>query len=324
MKLIKYIFCLSAAAVSLNFAAAQESSVPAAGETSAMQFLGVGASPREWAMGGVQTGTQSDAYAQFGSVAAVPFWDETLSAGASYTMWQPDALNSNMIAAGAAWNIAERFGVTFGVQTGLNPAYDITTSAGVPDGSFSPFDLRVGAGFAWRFIDCLSLGVGLNYASSSLAPATEAYSGTLSSFAADVQLMFVTDHFDVSLTASNLGTPVSSASGESFALPMNARLAAGYSNDFGRHELSAGVEGGMFFGGASAMFAGVGAEYMYNDFVAVRAGWHYGSESNGVPTFASVGLGFKFCGVNIDAAYLIAPAGSPMQNTMSFGVGYSF
>ena len=322
MKLIRIVLCSAALAVSLGSAAAQDATVPATGETSAMQFLNVGASPRSWAMGGVQAGIQKNEYAQFGSVAAVPFWDETLAAGASYTLWQPTS--ANMLAAGAAWNISGRFGASFGVQTGLNPAYELTNSAGVPDGSFSPFDLRIGAGFAWRVIDCLSVGVGLNYASSSLAPASESYSGSMSSFAADVQLMYVTGNFDISLSASNLGSSVKSASGRSFGLPMNARLAAGYGNGFGRHHLSAGLEGGMVFGGASAAFAGVGAEYMYNDFVAVRAGWHYGSEKAVIPTFASVGLGLCFAGVNIDVAYLIAAGDSPLQNSMSFGLGYSF
>lgn len=322
MKLLRFILCSAALAAALGTASAQDGNVPAASETPAMQFLNVGASPRSWAMGGVQSGLQKNAYAQFGSVAAVPFCDETMAAGASYTMWRP--ASSNMLAAGAAWNISGRFGVTFGVQTGLNPAYELTSSAGVPDGSFSPFDLRVGAGFAWRLIDDLSVGVGLNYASSSLAPASESYSGTMSSFAADVQIMYVLDDFDFSLSASNLGTSVKSASGQSFGLPMNARLAAGYGNDFGRHHLSAGVEGGMFFGGASAVFAGVGAEYMYNDFVALRAGWHYGAEGNGIPTFASVGLGLHFAGVNIDVAYLLASGDSPLQNTLTFGLGYSF
>lgn len=322
MKLLRFILCSAALAAALGSASAQDGNVPAASETPAMQFLNVGASPRSWAMGGVQTGIQKNEYAQFGSVAAVPFWDETLAAGASYTLWQPNS--SNMIAAGAAWNISGRFGVTFGVQTGLNPAYELTSSAGVPDGSFSPFDLRVGAGFAWRLIDDLSVGVGLNYASSSLAPASESYSGTMSSFAADVQIMYVLDDFDFSLSASNLGTSVKSASGQSFGLPMIARLAGGYSHDFGLHRVSAGVEGGMFFGAASAAFGSVGAEYVYNGFVALRAGWHYGAEGCGVPSFASVGLGFEFLGVNIDAAYLIAPADSPLQNTLSFGLGYSF
>lgn len=322
MKLIRIVLCSAALAVSLGSAAAQDTTVPATGETSAMQFLNVGASPRSWAMGGVQAGIQKNEYAQFGSVAAVPFWDETLAAGASYTLWQPTS--ANMLAAGAAWNISGRFGASFGVQTGLNPAYELTNSAGVPDGSFSPFDLRIGAGFAWRVIDCLSVGVGLNYASSRLAPASESYSGSMSSFAADVQLMYVTGNFDISLSTSNLGSSVKSASGKSFGLPMNARLAAGYGNGFGRHHLSAGLEGGMFFGGASAAFAGVGAEYMYNDFVAVRAGWHYGSEKAVIPTFASVGLGLCFAGVNIDVAYLIAAGDSPLQNSMSFGLGYSF
>ena len=72
------------------------------------------------------------------------------------------------------------------------------------------------------------------------------------------------------------------------------------------------------------MGCAVGAEYEYDSMIAVRAGYHYGSRENGLPSYASVGVGVKFFGVNVDAAYLIGSPTSPLRNTFTVGVGYSF
>lgn len=296
----------------------------AAQESTAMPFMDIPASPRTAAMGGISSGIAPDAYAQFDNVAAVPFSEDSFSAGVSYSLWQPAAACNNMIALGGLYNIGDRFGVTFGTLVGINAPYGLMDASGAAAGNFTPKDFRIGAGMAFRFLDNMSAGVALNYARSTLAPASDLYRTSFSTFAADIQLMYRLDAFSFSLSGNNLGVPVKSAAGASFNLPMNAKLAAGYENDFDRHHVSAGIEGGIYFGGPAAGFGSVGAEYMYNSIIGVRAGYHYGSEKNGIPSFASAGLGFRFCGVNIDAAYLIAGKDSPMKNTFSVGIGYSF
>lgn len=294
-------------------------------ESAALPFMNIMAGPRTAAMGGISAGLAPGAYAHFDNVAAVPFNEETFAAGVSYGMWQPDAAKSHLVTVGGIYRINDRLGVTFGTLVGVNSSYELMDDNGSITGSFTPKDFRIGAGVSYRVIDDLSVGVALNYAQSTLAPKSDLYSTTMKTFAADIQVMYRISDFDISLSANNLGTPVKSASGESFSIPMNAKLAAGYENDFDDvHHLSAGIEGGLYFGGPSAAFAAAGAEYMYNDIVAVRAGYHYGGKANGIASYASVGLGVKFCGVNIDAAYLVAGKDSPMKNTFSVGVGYSF
>lgn len=302
----------------------ESSAQEGASSSAALPFLNSSADSRSLGMGGLVSATEAGAYSHFGNAAAVPFSEDTFSAGVSYGMWQPSSAKENIISLGAMWNINGKFGVTLGVLTQSGQKYDITNEAGVPDGSFRPNDFRIGAGFAYRFLENLSAGVTFNYAQSSLAPKSDLYKTVFSTFAADIQVRYEISDFNVSLAAGNLGVPVKSASGVVSQLPMNARISGGYASDFGKHHLSAGIEGGVFFGGPLAGFASAGAEYMYNDLVAVRAGYHYGSQSNGVPSFASVGLGFRFFGVNIDAAYLIAAGDSPMKNTLSVGVGYTF
>ena len=288
-------------------------------ESVAMPFVDNALNPRSAAMGGISAGLSSDAYAQFGNIAAIPFSSDNLAAGVTYNSWQPRAAGINAGVAGAAYRLG-RFGISFGASAAINQSYEGVSETGVSLGKFTPIDWQVGAGVSYLITDSFSAGIGLNYASS----VTSAYYKDLNTFYADIQLMYVIRQFRISLSGNNLGLPVSSASGTKFNLPMNAALAVSYGNVWGRHGLEAGVEGKAYFGGPSAMGCTVGAEYEYDSLIAVRAGYHYGSEKNGLPSFASVGLGAHVFGVNLDVAYLIAAGNSPLRNTFSVGVGYSF
>lgn len=288
-------------------------------ESVAMPFVDNALNPRSAAMGGISAGLSSDAYAQFGNIAAIPFSSDNLAAGVTYNSWQPTAAGINAGVAGAAYRLG-RFGISFGASAAINQSYEGVSETGVSLGKFTPVDWQVGAGVSYLITDSFSAGIGLNYASS----VTSAYYKDLNTFYADIQLMYVIRQFRISLSGNNLGLPVSSASGTKFNLPMNAALAVSYGNVWGRHGLEAGVEGKAYFGGPSAMGCTVGAEYEYDSLIAVRAGYHYGSEKNGLPSFASVGLGAHVFGVNLDVAYLIAAGNSPLRNTFSVGVGYSF
>ena len=288
-------------------------------ESVAMPFVDNALNPRSAAMGGISAGLSSDAYAQFGNIAAIPFSSDNLAAGVTYNSWQPTAAGINAGVAGAAYRLG-RFGISFGASAAINQSYEGVSETGVSLGKFTPIDWQVGAGVSYLITDSFSAGIGLNYASS----VTSAYYKDLNTFYADIQLMYVIRQFRISLSGNNLGLPVSSASGTKFNLPMNAALAVSYGNVWGRHGLEAGVEGKAYFGGPSAMGCTVGAEYEYDSLIAVRAGYHYGSEKNGLPSFASVGLGAHVFGVNLDVAYLIAEGNSPLRNTFSVGVGYSF
>lgn len=288
-------------------------------ESVAMPFVDNALNPRSAAMGGISAGLSSDAYAQFGNIAAIPFSSDNFAAGVTYNSWQPTAAGINAGVAGAAYRLG-RFGISFGASAAINQSYEGVSETGVSLGKFTPIDWQVGAGVSYLITDSFSAGIGLNYASS----VTSAYYKDLNTFYADIQLMYVIRQFRISLSGNNLGLPVSSASGTKFNLPMNAALAVSYGNVWGRHGLEAGVEGKAYFGGPSAMGCTVGAEYEYDSLIAVRAGYHYGSEKNGLPSFASVGLGAHVFGVNLDVAYLIAAGNSPLRNTFSVGVGYSF
>ena len=293
--------------------------VAQAQESVAMSFIDNAMTPRMAAMGGISAGLSHDEYAQFGNIAAIPFAEDNLAAGVAYNCWQPSVAGTNAGIAGATYRLG-RFGISLGASLAFNKPYTGIDENGASLGKFTPKDWQIGAGVSYLITDSFSAGIGLNYATS----VTSAYYRNLNTFYADIQLMYRIREFSISLSGNNLGLPVSSASGKKFNIPMNAELAVSYSNVWDKHGLEAAVDGKAWFGGPFAMGCAVGAEYEYDSLVSVRAGYHYGSVKNGVPSFASVGIGGRYFGVNLDVAYLIASKTSPLRNTFTVGVGYSF
>ncbi|MBR5657439.1 MAG: type IX secretion system outer membrane channel protein PorV [Prevotella sp.] len=63
----------------------------------------------------------------------------------------------------------------------------------------------------------------------------------------------------------------------------------------------------------------VGAEYIYHDQFALRAGYHHESENKGNRKYFTVGAGFKMNVFSLDAGYVIATAKSnPLDQTLRF------
>ena len=208
----------------------------------------------------VQTG--SVANASFSNAAAIPFSEQTMDVAAGYTMWQP--VSSNILNVGAAFNLKKKFGVAVGFQYGMNPAYDVTNSSGAVTGQFSPSDMHVNVGLAWRFLPFLSLGANIGYATSSLAEGQ-----SYGALAADVFAMAKFGGLKVTAGVANVGTTVKDAAGNEFCIPGSIAVGAGYSKVFGeKNGIDVLVDADYYFSGWMAVAAG--AAYTYNDFVSVR------------------------------------------------------
>ncbi len=67
----------------------------------------------------------------------------------------------------------------------------------------------------------------------------------------------------------------------------------------------------------------VGAEYIYHDQFAIRAGYHHESENKGNREYFTVGAGFRMNVFSLDAGYVIATAKSnPLDQTLRFTLSF--
>lgn len=70
----------------------------------------------------------------------------------------------------------------------------------------------------------------------------------------------------------------------------------------------------------------LGAEYLYDDSFALRAGYFNESENKGARKFLALGAGFKFSGTRVDLSYLFSASKvpSPLENTLRFSLTFDF
>ncbi|MCP9201592.1 type IX secretion system outer membrane channel protein PorV [Gramella sp. GC03-9] len=70
----------------------------------------------------------------------------------------------------------------------------------------------------------------------------------------------------------------------------------------------------------------MGAEYWYQDKFALRTGYFHESDEKGFRRFFSLGAGFVYESVVIDASYLFSTSSvpSPLEGTLRFGLSFNF
>lgn len=70
----------------------------------------------------------------------------------------------------------------------------------------------------------------------------------------------------------------------------------------------------------------LGAEYVYQDSFALRAGYFNESEVKGARKFMSLGAGFKYNVIKIDVSYLFSASKvkNPLENTLRFSLSFAF
>lgn len=70
----------------------------------------------------------------------------------------------------------------------------------------------------------------------------------------------------------------------------------------------------------------LGAEYLYQDSFALRAGYFNEADDKGARKFFSLGAGFKYTTINIDLSYLFSASRiqSPLENTLRFSLTFNF
>lgn len=299
--------------ISLLVVAGAFNSLSAAAQ--ALPFTAVDRDPVALAKGGTVTGLSSTAYSAFGNIAAVPFADRSGDLSAGYTLWQLEAVKTNSINVGGAYKIKDRFGVAAALSYGMSPGYDIVDGTGAVKGTFKPSSMQFNAGFAWRFIESVALGVNVGYATSKLA---EGHS--YGAVDADLFAMARFSGFKAAIGLTEIGTKVKSSTGASFSLPTAIKAGAGYELSFGeKHGFSADASVDYFL--SDGIAAAAGLEYSFDGMVAARAGYRYGGNT-AIPSYASVGAGICFAGVKADLAYLIGNAIT--GNSLCISVGYTF
>jgi hypothetical protein len=162
--------------------------------------------------------------------------------------------------------------------------------------------------------------------------------------------------YRIGFNIANIGPKVSYVPGEESFIPTNLKFGGGFdfilddyniialSTEFTKllvptpqpdgSEQDQGFISGIFssFGDAPGGFSeelseftyALGAEYLYNNAFALRAGYFHESPDKGNRQFFTVGAGFKTNALNIDLSYLInsSDVNNPLENSLRFSVSF--
>ena len=283
----------------------------------AMSFLRIARDPASAGMGFAGTAsTSGTAWSAFRNASVIPLSESRMDIGLNWQSWAPQGAKSNNINFGSAFRLGERFGIAVGAAYQGGESYSRIDETGKASGTFSPGEMIVGGGLGFEIIDGLAVGINMRYASQKLAK-----DASYSAICGDAFVTYRLKSLNISAGVSSLGTSVKGADGTCYSLPASATLGLDWTAGFAEaHAVKLAADADYFFsGGLSAAF---GAQYSFRDMIFARAGYHYGSDAAPLPSFATLGLGVKFAGVQLNAAYLLAS--EALAGTLTIGLGYSF
>ena len=281
-------------------------------ESEALVFTRIERNPRAAAMAGAGTASlYNAAYSGFGKAAMLSFAEGTMEIGAGFQRWAPgDAIEK---ATHLQLGASARFS-SFGVALGA------AFQSGVPVGDFAPSDRLAALGFSWRLGRRLGVGLNLRYAGQTLAPKQSVHG-----FSTDLSVgVCLPGGFSLIAGISTLGNRVKgSQEDRDFLQPAHLFAGAAWHRLLADvHEIELAADGEYAANGAAA-FA-FGAEYAYDKTFYARTGYRLASARSVLPSHLAAGLGVRFAGFSIEAAWMGAASYAVKNNTLTLGFGYRF
>jgi tetratricopeptide (TPR) repeat protein len=258
----------------------------------AMSFLQLGAGPRAYAMGEAFSGLADDVTALFWNPAGLG----QLSYPEIFFMHNQWIQNLRQEYLAVACPLAG--GCAAAQITYLNSDIQLCRDAegNLTGHSFNPYSLMGGLGYGYNLGSGLLAGGSINYAREQLDDTTYA------TICLDISGLYRPKDawWSVGMVVRNLGAPVAG-----YPLPLTMRLGA--AGQFFRKSLNVSLDIARTIPGWFRY--GFGAEYWYKNIFAVRSGYLFRPEQEGLDNLSGLraGLGFNIQGYQLD--YAMIPQG---------------
>ncbi|MFQ5676311.1 MAG: PorV/PorQ family protein, partial [bacterium] len=236
---------------------------------------------------------------------------------------------------------------TVGINiTYLNLGQQNITSETGPDviGTFNSNEWAVSVAYATLLGENLGVGLNLRFIRSNLADVgagAEKGNGTANAFAADIGVLkknLFVNGLNFGLNISNLGPKITYIdASQADPIPTNFRIGLSYKlleQQFNKITLAFDVNKLMVnrstdgvdplakalitSWGNNDYILNIGGEYWYADLIALRAGYNHDQAGN--VKFFSFGAGLRYSIYEFDFAYVAAPEGHPLSDTMRFSL----
>jgi hypothetical protein len=277
--------------------------------TSGFVFLRLGNGARASGMGEAFTAVADDATSIYWNPAGLAAVDD-VELNISHTEWMVDIRFEQISVVNEMFGGAVGLGFT-GLFYGDMERYGDYPSL-TPDGHFSPYDFALSAGYGMDILPNLAAGAAakLIYSKIDFESAT--------SWAVDLGISHKSMIEGLTLAASllNLG-PQAKFVEEKFYPPFQARVGASYlyATDWLHGNLIAATD--VVFPNDGDAKLHVGAEYNYERYLSIRAGYKGNYYVQGL----TMGLGLRYKNLRFDYAFMPIEYGLGDSHRLSLGVG---
>ena len=344
MKKITFLFLISCLAFK---AQAQNTST-----TTAAPFLLIVPDARAGGMGDIGVATSSDAFSVHHNPAKIAFNKNGLSIGLNYTPWLRN-LTDDIFVGGAS--VVNRFDENQAWAVDFKyfslGEINLTDINGNSLGTSKPNELSLTGAYSLKLSETFSMGIGLKYIHSNFKIVnTTSTLEAVNSFAVDISGYYrspeenfgtFNGRYSFGFNIANIGPKVEYTPGTPNFIPTNLKLGGSFdfilddfnvistNVEFTKLLVSSDQNDGWFEGIFNSFEDPVptwalGAEYLYNNAFALRAGYFSESEDNGNRNFLTMGAGFKARSFGLDLSYLIntADVNNPLENTLRFSLSF--
>lgn len=289
-------------------------------DNEALPFIRIVRDPAAAAMGFAGSASSSSiAYSSFRNASIIPLANDIniVDAAFSWQNWAPDGTKSTNLNFGAGFRLLNgKLGLAIGGASQEGEEYDVYNSSGIQSGTYTPKDMLVNFGAGLLITENLSAGVNVRYAKQKISD-----DDSYDAFSTDIFVTWHVREFNVSAGISSLGSSVQDSEGNDYNIPTSVTLAGDWQKIFAeQHCLKVDADADYFLSGNFTL--GLGAQYSWKDMIFARAGYHIGSSDAVLPSFMTLGAGFKFKGVRLDFSWLTG--NDALKNTLAVGLGFSF
>lgn len=323
--------------------------------TTSLPFLLIPTDARAGGMGDIGVATSSDAYSLFHNPSKIAFNENQLSLGVNYVPWLRNLTDDIFVGNFSAVN---RFNETS--AWGIDLKYfslgqiDLTDNSGNSTGNINPSELALTGYYSMKLSESFSMGIGLRYINSNL-DINDSFDA-VNTFAVDISGYYQSSEenygtfngrYRLGFNIANIGPKVEYVPGSPNFIPTNLKLGGGFDfilDDFNTVGVNLEFrkllvptdpdsEAGWFDGMFSSLADGddfkeiswsLGAEYLYNDAFALRAGYFHESEFKGNRQYFTMGAGFEAKSFSLDLSYLMntSDVNNPLENTLRFSLSF--
>ncbi|MCX7878067.1 MAG: PorV/PorQ family protein [Ignavibacteria bacterium] len=273
-----------------------------------MSFLKLGVSSRSIAMGEAVVSNVNDASATHYNPAAL------FSGSDVNLIFMHSQTSFGVRSEYLAFKLRTKGRFAFGLSLNNTAVNDIEIREipGEPIGTFNAQNFAFGISASYKFNEMLSLGATGKFLFEKI------YVDNASGFAADIGVIYRKDIFSLGLSFSNFGT-MSELRNKSTKLPSSVRLGGSYLfklKGIGADLLISSdgykvLDGGKFH-------VHIGSEFVYKNFLSLRAGYQSGYENRNI----TAGIGVKYNIFTLDYSFIPYRYSTGLGHTITLGANF--